>query len=99
MLYPLTLILLQGNSLIRGPQDVIAQILGALGSDEFNCATPHNLSFQIGGKMFPVDSRDFIHQSYADTVERCSANLAVTDPPGAPGFLYSWSLGDPFLKS
>lgn len=29
----------------------------------------------------------------------CSFNLAVTDPPGSGGFLYSWSLGDPFLKS
>lgn len=29
----------------------------------------------------------------------CSFNLAVTDPPGSGGFLYSWSLGDPFLRS
>lgn len=29
----------------------------------------------------------------------CSFNLAVTDPPGSGGFLYGWSLGDPFLKS
>ena len=30
---------------------------------------------------------------------RCVPALAVTDPPGVGGFLYSWSLGDPFLKS
>ncbi|KAI0684465.1 aspartic peptidase domain-containing protein [Cytidiella melzeri] len=87
-----------GNSLIRGPQDVIAEIYDHLGGENFECAKPHTLTFQIGGQMFPVDSRDFVRQSYADTVEWCSANLAITDPPGE-GFLYSWSLGDPFIKS
>ena len=77
---------------------MIAEIFDRLGGQDFDCATPHTLSFQIGGKMFAVDSRDFIRQSYADSVDRCTANLAVTDPPGQ-GFLYSWSLGDPFIKS
>lgn len=87
-----------GNSLIRGPADVVAQIVDELGGDNFNCADPHTLAFQIGGKMFPVDSRDLIHQTFTDSVDLCSAALAVTDPPGE-AFLYSWSLGDPFLKS
>ncbi|THG96042.1 hypothetical protein EW026_g5721 [Hermanssonia centrifuga] len=87
-----------GNSLIRGPQDVIAQIHSSLGGEDFDCGMPHNLTFQIGGKLFPVDPRDFIHQSFTDSVQQCTTALAVTDPPG-DGFLYSWSLGDPFLKS
>ena len=88
----------QGNSLIRGPQDVIGQITSSLGGDNFDCSVPHNLTFEIGGKPFAVDPRDFIHQTFTDSVEQCSAALAITDPPGS-GFYYSWSLGDPFLKS
>ena len=90
--------LVQGNSLIRGPQDVIVQIFAALGGENFDCSVPHNLTFIIGGKPFPVDPRDFVHQTFTDSVDQCTAALAVTDPPGK-GFLYSWSLGDPFLKS
>lgn len=89
-----------GNSLIRGPQDVIAAITSSLGGETFDCSVPHNLTFLIGGKPFPVDPRDFIHQTMSESNEpACSANLAVTDPPSTDGFLYSWSLGDPFLKS
>lgn len=77
---------------------MIAEIYTATGGTVFDCAAPHNLTFVIGGKPFAVDPRDFVHQAYADDVEHCAANLAVTDPPGE-GFLYSWSLGDPFLKS
>ncbi|GJF00003.1 acid protease [Phanerochaete sordida] len=89
-----------GNSLIRGPQDVIASIMDSLGGETFDCSVPHNLTFLIGGKSFPIDPRDFIHQTTSESNEpACSANLAVTDPPSADGFLYSWSLGDPFLKS
>ncbi len=88
----------QGNSLIRGPEDVITEIQRLLGSNTFDCSRPHNLTFQIGGKLFPVDPRDFIHQAFSDTVDLCTSALAITDPPG-DGFLYSWSLGDPFLKS
>lgn len=88
----------QGNSLIRGPEDVILEIQRLLGSNTFDCSRPHNLTFQIGGKLFPVDPRDFIHQAFSDTVDLCTSALAITDPPGE-GFLYSWSLGDPFLKS
>lgn len=73
------------------------------GSDaSFNCAEAHNLSFQIAGTMFTVDPRDFAHPLQGDSdpdSARCTPALAATDPPGQGGFLYSWSLGDPFLKS
>ncbi|THH32199.1 hypothetical protein EUX98_g2000 [Antrodiella citrinella] len=89
-----------GNSLIRGPQDVIAQIQSLISSPTFNCSQPQNLTFQIGGKLFPVDPRDFVHQTFTDSADSCSPALAVTDPPTpGTGFLYGWSLGDPFLKS
>ncbi len=90
---------LQGNSLIRGPADVIDAIYTQIGGTEFVCSTPHNLTFEIGGKMFPVDPRDFISQADADSTEACIATIAVTDTPErGQGYLYSWSLGDPFLK-
>lgn len=48
--------------------------------------------------MFPVDPRDFLTQAYQDSVDTCLPNLAVTDPPEEGSYLYSWSLGSPFLK-
>ncbi|KAH9913688.1 acid protease [Epithele typhae] len=98
-----------GNSLIRGPRDVLTHIAARLG-DTFDCAIPHNLSFLIGGVLFPVDPRDFARpESLINDIvglnfgparaQRCTPALAVTDPPGDGGFLYSWSLGVPFLKS
>lgn len=76
-------------------------ITDALGVDgNFPCSEPHTLAFKIGGKMFPVDPRDFTTQPYQDSVDLCSSILAATDPPvEGGGYLYSWSLGDPFLKS
>lgn len=90
----------------------------------YPCSKPHTLAFEIGGRMFPVDPRDFGTQVSSSSSSSssssgddggdgddgddedgdgseptCSFNLAVTDPPGSGGFLYSWSLGDPFLKS
>ncbi|KAH9849941.1 acid protease [Lenzites betulinus] len=98
-----------GNSLIRGPQDVLSSIYALLALDPqgtFDCAVPHNLTFVIGGQPFPVDPRDFAHPAtvnpgtvYPAMAARCTPALAPTDPPGWGGFLYSWSLGDPFLKS
>ncbi|KAI0831827.1 acid protease [Trametes gibbosa] len=98
-----------GNSLIRGPQDVLSSIYARLALDPqgtFYCADPHNLTFVIGGQPFPVDPRDFAHPAtvnpgtvYPDMAARCTPALAPTDPPGQGGFLYSWSLGDPFMKS
>jgi len=92
-----------GNSIIRGPSDVVNTILTQLGGDgkgNFPCSDPHTLAFEFGGKMFPVDPRDFIQQTYNDSVATCSPTLAATDTPTiGSGYLYSWSLGDPFLKS
>ncbi|KAL6302937.1 aspartic peptidase domain-containing protein [Sparassis latifolia] len=93
-----------GNSLIRGPQDVVNNILAQLGgpTGSFDCDTPHNLSFEIGGELFPIDPRDFARPHTANNSAnspRCTGAVAATDPPGEGGFLYSWSLGDPFLKS
>jgi phytepsin len=98
---PRLLIVLQGNSLIRGPPDVIQSITNTLGGNgNFPCADAHSLAFQIGGKMFPVDPRDFVQQAFQGSVDVCTSTFAATDPPrGGTGFLYSWSLGDPFLKS
>jgi len=87
-----------GNSLIRGPRDVLDAIVSQLGGNTYDCAEAHTLTFQIGGNLYPVDPRDFGSQTFENTVSRCTPNLAATDPPGS-GFLYSWSIGDPFLKS
>ncbi|KAK0221428.1 aspartic peptidase domain-containing protein [Armillaria fumosa] len=98
-----------GNSLLRGPSDVVKNILSTV-SSSYNasdassqailpCATAHTLSFQIGGKMFPIDPRDFIGDLSSGDATSCVAdNLVSTDPPGR-GSLYRWSLGDPFFKS
>lgn len=48
--------------------------------------------------MFPIDPRDFAGQVFRDTVSVCSPNLVSTDPPGTGGYMFSWSLGIPFLK-
>ncbi|KAI0066911.1 acid protease [Artomyces pyxidatus] len=87
-----------GNSLMRGPQDVIQNIIDILGGNKYPCADAHTLGFQIGGKLFTVDPRDFGTQAFTNEDDVCTPSLASTDPPGH-GFLYSWSLGDPFLKS
>jgi len=97
-----------GNSILRGPSDVISNILGTVSpaydptvanSATLACAKAHNLSFQIGGKMFPIDPRDLIGPQSADDAQTCVVdNLVATDAPGL-GALFRWSLGDPFLKS
>lgn len=91
-----------GNSLIRGPQDVVQSLMTSVTSSStattYACSVPHTMSFQIGGKMFPVDPRDFLAPVQGGRVPQCQPNVVATDPP-RDGFLYSWSLGDPFLKS
>ncbi|KAF4621635.1 hypothetical protein D9613_012568 [Agrocybe pediades] len=88
-----------GNSAIRGPADTVAMILDKLGPDGiFPCTEPHTLTFKIGGKMFPVDPRDFAGQAYQNNVQFCTPNLVATDPPAIGGYQFSWSLGSPFLK-
>lgn len=57
------------------------------------------MSFQIGGKKFPVDPRDFIAPNEAADATNCTVqNLVATDVP-ASGSLFSWSLGAPFFRS
>jgi len=94
----LKVLLIQGNALIRGPRDVLDAITSRLGGDTYDCAEAHTLTFQIGGRFYPVDPRDFGAQTFEDTTSRCTPNIAPTDPPGSR-FLYSWSIGDPFFKS
>ena len=92
--------------MIRGPQDVVDVILKQVSSafalnpaePTFPCAVPHDLAFQIGGKTFPVDPRDFMKQNTPHNATACGANISPTDPPSR-GALFSWSLGDPFFKS
>ncbi|KAJ6564491.1 aspartic peptidase domain-containing protein [Mycena capillaripes] len=87
-----------GNSLLRGPADVVNVINARLGKT-FACTTPHTLAFSIGGKLFPVDARDFAGQAFEGNLEDCRANVVETDAPvEGRGYQYSWSLGDPFLK-
>ncbi|KAF9525499.1 aspartic peptidase domain-containing protein [Crepidotus variabilis] len=98
-----------GNSIIRGPQDVVNNILTKVSSTynpndknwlaELPCNVPHTLSFQIGGKLFPIDPRDFISQESQGNATTCKAdNLVSTDPP-SPGALFRWSLGAPFYNN
>lgn len=95
--------LAQGNSLIRGPKDVVKHIMSQFDEPDysFDCSVAHNLSFVIGGVTFSVDPRDFAVPMSANSTgnPRCTPAVVATDPPGNGGFLYSWSLGDPFLKS
>jgi hypothetical protein len=48
--------------------------------------------------MFPVDPRDFGNQDFSNSVDTCVPSIHATDPPVEGRYLYSWSLGDPFLK-
>jgi len=91
-----------GSSLIRGPSDVIAAIYTRIShSSDLNsypCATAHVLEFELGGRRFPVDPRDFGWQAVENDIQTCNSSIVATDPP-SKGFLYAWSLGAPFLKS
>jgi len=97
-----------GNSILRGPSDVVQNILGTISPnyspDEPNsatlaCAKAHNLTFKIGGKMFPIDPRDLPGPVSPNDASNCVIdNLVATDAPGV-GALFRWSLGDPFMKS
>ena len=99
---------LQGNSIIRGPDDVVQDLLTTVdpsfGSNSntatIPCLDAHTLAFQIGGQMFPVDPRDFI-TGFASAGEKtsCTVGSVVSTDPPSPGSLFSWSLGDTFLKS
>ncbi|KAJ6500044.1 aspartic peptidase domain-containing protein [Mycena vitilis] len=97
-----------GNSILRGPSDVVSSILGTISpnykatvpnSATLACAKAHNLAFKIGGKMFPIDPRDLPGPVSPNDASTCVIdNLVATDAPGI-GALFRWSLGDPFMKS
>ncbi|KAI0632241.1 acid protease [Trametes polyzona] len=97
-----------GNSLMRGPSDVVNNILSTVSpayaanpnaQPLLPCDEGHTLSFQIGGKLFPVDPRDFISQHKRGDATNCVASSVVSTDPPSLGALFSWNLGDPFLKS
>lgn len=75
----------------------MTKVTGSSTAATYDCSVPHTLAFQIGGKLFPVDARDFFNPTTSEGAA-CRPNVVATDPPKS-GFLYSWSLGDPFLKS
>ncbi|KAF8150005.1 aspartic peptidase domain-containing protein [Crassisporium funariophilum] len=98
-----------GNSILRGPSDVVDQILSTVSTSydpkaqdpvaALPCNVPRQLTFEIGGKMFPIDPRDFIGQLNTGDAVTCQAdNIIATDPPSI-GALFRWSLGTPFFRS
>ncbi|KAJ3923603.1 acid protease [Lentinula edodes] len=82
-----------GNSLIRGPPDVVQYIVDIIGREDASssshpstdtstsCTTPHTLAFQIGGRMFPVEWRDLEEKGNGSRKRQCYLNLAPTDVP------------------
>lgn len=78
--------------------------VGKGGVVRYPCADAQVLAFEFGGRRFDVDPRDFGSPIYAEDTEDgktmlwCTPNLAPTDAPELGAYLYSWSLGDPFLK-
>ena len=87
------------NSIFTSVSSTFASNPQPITQPTYPCSTPHTLSFQIAGQQFPVDPRDFIVQNTLGDATTCVAdNLASTDAP-SNGTLFSWSLGDPFLKS
>ncbi|KAJ7045952.1 aspartic peptidase domain-containing protein [Mycena alexandri] len=97
-----------GNSLLRGPSDVVDSILSTISPDykatvpnsaTVACAKAHNLTFKIGGQLFPIDPRDLVGSQSKNEARTCVVdNLVGTDAPDI-GTLFRWSLGDPFMKS
>ncbi|KAJ7809868.1 hypothetical protein B0H14DRAFT_3151445 [Mycena olivaceomarginata] len=101
-----------GNSILRGPSDVVSNILGTISPNNYSpdypnsailaCAKAHNLAFKIGGqplKMFPIDPRDLLSPVSTVDASTCMINkLVATDAPVIGG-LFRWNLGDPFMKS
>ncbi|KAF7296672.1 Peptidase A1 domain-containing protein [Mycena chlorophos] len=104
-----------GDAVVRGPADVVNEIYSRVSSSyqsssspninkaTFSCLTPHTLAFSIAGKMFPIDPRDFILPSNDNEVKNCVpavVGYSASDlPQPGKGTQFSWSLGDPFLKS
>ncbi|KAF5315415.1 hypothetical protein D9619_007345 [Psilocybe cf. subviscida] len=96
-----------GNSLLRGPEDVVAEILHKVSpthshdgsSTPVPCNVPRTLAFEIGGKMFPVDPHDFVSQHDLTDANNCHLdNIVPADTP-SHGSLFQWNLGTPFFRS
>ncbi|KAJ4000059.1 aspartic peptidase domain-containing protein [Lentinula boryana] len=113
-----------GNSLIRGPPDVIRYMEYLIRQEDIevdgkqktkdsststSCSISHTLAFKIGGNLFPIDPKDLVWiDEDSEAGKHCYLNIAPTDIPvrgengkggGGGEYLYSWNLGDPFLKS
>ncbi|KAM5543418.1 hypothetical protein V8D89_002669 [Ganoderma adspersum] len=78
-----------------GPKDAIDTILAAISSTTPACNGSHTLSFQIGGKLFPVAPQDLVTK----TTRGCAVNVEAIDSPRSNLTLYSWRLGAAFLRS
>ncbi|KAI0760509.1 aspartic peptidase domain-containing protein [Fomes fomentarius] len=104
---PLNALINMGNPYINGSEDVVNALLQTVSPSSsvanpptFPCDTPHNLTFQIGGKHFPVDPRDFVSQpTKPGNATACAATVGSTSRAPTDSALYSWILGAPFLKS
>ncbi|GJJ14233.1 hypothetical protein Clacol_008496 [Clathrus columnatus] len=94
---PITALVDSGGSLIRTPADVFTSLNTILTGTPtrvvFDCHTPHTLAFKIGGKMFPVDPRDFVRQAVSGNIDLCSPEVVSTDPPQT-GVVSSFYLGN-----
>ncbi|KAI0748391.1 aspartic peptidase domain-containing protein [Daedaleopsis nitida] len=97
------------NPRVDGPSDVFEVLLQRVfpprasdpqSAPSFPCSAAHNLTFQIGGKLFPVDPRDFAAQLTPNNATDCVANVGnATRPDLSRQMSFSWILGAPFLKS
>jgi phytepsin len=89
-----------GSPFVSGPPDLIKLINNTIGGS-FDCTSNHTLTFQIGGKIFPIDARDFAIQAASGSPNKCVASIEAMKVPKGDGsiFLYSWNLGNTFLRS
>ncbi|KAG6901122.1 hypothetical protein C0995_000371 [Termitomyces sp. Mi166 len=100
-----------GTTLIIAPAaDVNAlhsQIPGAVFHEDTNywtlpCVTPKGakppvLAFKIGGRKFPIDSRDFLFLPVDDAHPEGNCTTGIS--AGMPGGPNEWLIGDVFLKN
>ena len=77
---------LQGDSILHGLADIVCNIQSKLGPNErFPCSEPRTIAFSIGGKLFPVDMRDFIQQVSENNVVTCISRLGSMNLPVLTG--------------
>ena len=96
----------QTSHYVNGSADVVQTLLKKVSSSKdlsqptLSCSTPHNLTFQIGGKLFPIDPRDFASPVASGTGTTCVANVGpINDDVKTDTDQWTWVLGTPFLKS